>query len=936
MLIYLYKKMSVIPPLLREYFEIQDRLQTEYNCENIVLLMQVGSFYEVYETEEPQRGKAVEISKRLRIHLTKKNGKLPPSNSNPYMCGIPCYALGKHLYRLVSDGYSVAVCDQDPANPKKRSVRGVYNKTVLPLDTTDDCETDTHTDEVPLIGCSIERYKCVFEKKMKTIVSVAVLFPKSGRILVDEDLFDDDWIRYIQTIITRYESEHLLLMVHGIGQKELTDRLVKTCPWDITCVPTPKRDDAWIDHVLSKSFGGDDEKDIRNVLTLDKHPYVCDVIAACVDFFQSHGIALQLRSSRPEWINSTTHRMAYNKDALLELGVRTCPRRYEKKNMCLVDMLNKTSTPSGYRRLLQRVLHPSFCSEELERRYDAIDRMCQRGTDKIKTFHASIGSMPDMERMLQQWSQSKLTLTKCYVFVTNLRLMTSLEFLQDDIDKDRLDCFFHDFLENMHAEYGEDRMWHCKKTEVAMHDTITTFNNIHFEVTRLLEECSATVGIQWIRHDSDGLCFQTTKKKWETIAKTNPRLVDECLVLSQAASAFRFVPIRVHQMKIRLKEIEDTIRGSDTEHFKQFSRDVFDRYGKMLYELISTVAHHDVDASLALVVEENGYTRPTIGNETINVFRAEGLRHPIIEAIDPDTLYVPVTLEMEKTGILLYGINSSGKSTVMKSIGLAFWMAQIGMFVAAESFTFLPRDMIMTKFLACDNMYKGQSTFVAEMLELKYIMKRCTKNSLVMFDELTAGTEIRSAFGVVVSSIFAFHQQNIPFLISTHIHEIAKVVDIQKCATMKHFELNTDHGNKQILLSDDIRLRFDRCLREGSGVSEYGIEIARYVGMPPSFIECAFRYREKMSIHISENEQPIGLRRSKYNKKLIMDKCRLCESKHDLHTHHIIPQKNFGKNKIGGGYKKDAMYNIVVLCRHCHEELHKQGTPHDHSASIET
>jgi DNA mismatch repair protein MutS len=170
-----------------------------------------------------------------------------------------------------------------------------------------------------------------------------------------------------------------------------------------------------------------------------------------------------------------------------------------------------------------------------------------------------------------------------------------------------------------------------------------------------------------------------------------------------------------------------------------------------------------------------------------------GLRHPLIESREENGIFIPndlylgdgenhtftehATLENAKEvkGVLLYGINSSGKSSLMKSIGIAVVMAQAGFFVPCAMLRFSPVDKLLTRIVSKDNLYKGLSTFAVEMLELRNIFNRVTANSLILGDEISHGTETESALAIVASAILKLREIGSLFIFATHLHQLSRV-----------------------------------------------------------------------------------------------------------------------------------------------------------------
>lgn len=257
-------------------------------------------------------------------------------------------------------------------------------------------------------------------------------------------------------------------------------------------------------------------------------------------------------------------------------------------------------------------------------------------------------------------------------------------------------------------------------------------------------------------------------------------------------------------------------------------------------------------------------------------------------------------------------------STLMKSVGVAVVMAQCGMFVPCASMKWSPFSSIFTKIGSRDNIWKGRSTFITEMNELKHIMDRSNEKSLILCDELTSGTETFSATGIVASTLEIFLERKSKFIMTTHLHTLKQFEPLMTHPKLRvmHFSMEYNKEHK--------RLIFDRVLRDGSGKSIYGLEIAEYLGFSDDFLKKAFQYRtqlDRSSIEI------VPKKRSRYNTKKWVDVCEVCGSKFELHTHHIKPQKDASIDGYIGDHHKNRLSNLQVLCRKCHDKEH--ATPMD-------
>jgi len=292
------------------------------------------------------------------------------------------------------------------------------------------------------------------------------------------------------------------------------------------------------------------------------------------------------------------------------------------------------------------------------------------------------------------------------------------------------------------------------------------------------------------------------------------------------------------------------------------------------------------------------------------------LRHPIIEKIT-EGKYIPNDIVLGKgnqDGILLYGLNSVGKSSLMKSIGIAVIMSQIGFYVPAFSYKFKPYNALFTRISSDDNLFKGLSSFALEITELNAILKRCGKDTLVIADEVCKGTEHRSAITIVTTMLKILCENKTSMITATHLHELAKIKLVNEIRNLHKYHLHVEFKNGDII--------FDRKLRKGNGIEEYGLQFSKHI------ID-NMRYNEVSMMVKNELEKDIMFtsKQSNYNSTLLMDKCHICNSIDKLETHHIKQQKDaneygFVIDNDGDVIHKDNKDNLVVLCEKCHDKLH--------------
>jgi DNA mismatch repair protein MutS len=380
--------------------------------------------------------------------------------------------------------------------------------------------------------------------------------------------------------------------------------------------------------------------------------------------------------------------------------------------------------------------------------------------------------------------------------------------------------------------------------------------------------------------------------------------------------------------RLRL-EIDELV----TDAWVRWTTDIRKEYESLVREMGETIATVDVARSSAVVVGSMGYVWPKVSKLGDSSWvTCEDLRHPLIERIRQDVSYVPHTLSVgddgdSPIGRLVFGVNSSGKSSLMKALGISVVLAQVGMPVPAKDMSLSVYSSLFTRILGNDDLFRGLSTFRVEADEIIRILRKADHNSLVLGDELCSGTEQIGAESLVTASILTLLRRRCSFLFATHLHRVRDIPDL-----VQHPRLAWNH--LRVDVDDCGVMRMDRRLQEGAGPRGYAIDYVERMGGDYATMCEARRIRDMIT---SEEFSVLSSRAwTESNKRGYMDAdethtawnsragiqsvCQVCKKKPSEETDHIKPRETAGS--MGGICGTGSVHsggNLVGLCSACHE-----------------
>jgi DNA mismatch repair protein MutS len=344
-------------------------------------------------------------------------------------------------------------------------------------------------------------------------------------------------------------------------------------------------------------------------------------------------------------------------------------------------------------------------------------------------------------------------------------------------------------------------------------------------------------------------------------------------------------------------------------------------YQIQIEKIINFITLIDIMYTKGSIAKQFNYCKPELVDAKKSFVEANGLRHWLIERFQMNELYVTNDISLgdgKSDGILLYGTNAVGKTTLIRALGISIILAQAGLYVPCSSFRFKPYKHIFTRIIGNDNIFKGLSTFEVEMSELRTILRLMDENSMILGDELCSGTETLSAISIFVAGIQKLHNSRSSFIFATHLHEIVDYEEITSLHNvhLKHMEVKYDKENDLLL--------YDRKLKDGSGDKMYGLEVCKSLNLPLDFLEAANEIRIKYN---PDSRSILSLKQSRYNSNKIVSTCEKCGKNMGTEVHHLQHQADADQNGIittkDGIFHKNNLANLMTLCEGCHNEFHK-------------
>jgi len=886
-----------------------------------IVLMQVGSFYEAYATTT--RGPdLLAVSQLLNVIRTRRNKSIVEiSETNPYMLGFPVVSLTKYLEILLDNYYNVVVID---GNGDERAITNTYTYGTYIENT--DRKNDSFmtciyiTKEPQRNGNDI--YCCGMTSIELSTNNIIIHEAYSDNVDINFSL--DESFRFIQQykgelIICTSEDELFILNYFNI-EKGKCDFIHPHKKAEKLSYQTDL-----LSLIYKKSLISPIE-----YLDLENKPYALLSFVYLIEFINDKNKDLLNNLQKPILFDNNNHLILGN-NAINQLNILESSKEKEKeKENSLFAIINKTSTSLGERFLKSRLLSPLIDKISLDKHFDCVEKIMSYW----KNIEPYLESIKDIERMERKLGLGLLKPYELNLFISSYdNIIELLQYIKTEkllflIQNNNIDTLLNKIKEIINYIKNIFNVTELSKYITYDFKTLIFNNDIYPDLDKLFEDLDvghtqiAEIKEKLTNLVGKGLTVRKNSKKGYFISLSNikAKILKEKIEDLKEYENLSFLSlgkttkIFINENKIKntidlLENINDLTKKYYIEQIKKIYVD----YHNEFITVNQIVTQIDYIKTVCKIADLYNYVKPIIVESDHGYIKTTKLRHPIVERII-DYKYTPHDIELgnELKGMLIYGINSSGKSVLMKAIGLSVVLAQAGFYVPAESYEISPYKSLYTRITGSDDIFRGLSSFSLEMVELNAILKRTSPKTLVIGDEVCRGTEHISGNSLVASTIIRLSQTHSSFMFATHLHELVNLEEIKNITNIKAYHIHVEYDKQNDLLI------YDRKLREGTGEPIYGIIVAKHIIHDQEFINQAIIIKDKL---IHENSI-VPTKTSKYNVNKFIHCCDICGNSENLETHHIVQQKEFKQKK--NSKLKNHPSNLIILCSSCHDKIHNE------------
>ena len=897
-----------------EYYSAYKTATAKYGPKVAIFLM-VGIFYEMYDVRNEDGETTttfLELADLLGLKVVVKKDP-DQASMETLTAGIPEFAVHKWAARLTQTGWTVLLIDQ-VTNPAGKVVRREVVRTLTPgshVEAAQGLQNDTF-----LTFVSLEKSK----SDEAPLLALTAIDLTTGHLHVYETQAQGSSVAWTCNDVVQFMELYPPKEVLWSSNIDISESKLKAVLGSNQTFHrrSPLTTGAWLkpafrEEYLRTKCGLKSLLPTHVALHVAPGSHVETALVSLLYALEELWPSLKLGTLLVyPWIADSMVHLGEN--ALVQLHMITEASNEHKPDV--LSIFNHTATPMGRRGLRNRLLKPSADVETITRNLDAVEDWTKRPSEQGPLVKR-LKTMSDMHRLYRKIQQGTITAADMIGLDTTLK---AAEFIQIALG----------IAENQTIRSAISKIFSIDKCYNASEDQTILLSGVnpsldaiesqiktkHDAINSWIDVCAKAAGVTPDTFKPEfrekSLIIKGPRAVIQMMSKKLP--ANTTAVTNKSASYLESSDLdALYGSLLRLRE---TLKVQQSVVLIEQGSLLADQILVPWTVLTDWITALDVNLTLARVALDMGYVRPTILRSSESSVEIEGLRHPILEAQDRKIPYVQHNVRLgDQQGWLLYGLNASGKSSLMRATGISVLLAQAGSFVPASKMLLSPFSSLHTRIINTDNLWMGLSSFAVEMSEMRDIFRAAGPRSLVLGDELCSGTETTSATALVAAGLRGLLKRGARFLFATHLHGLTRLEEVVTDPRLKIWHLHVEYDR----VSD--RLIYHRQLREGSGSSLYGLEVAKAMRIPDDILEDAVKFRKRLAGE-AELSDSVG---SSWNSAIIRRKCEGCGSTESgtLEVHHIKERRMASATgRLQDGSNVHAAANLVVLCDSCHDAVH--------------
>ena len=888
----------------------------------VAIFLMVGVFYEMYDrrnAEGETNTSFCELADMLGLKVVVKKNEGEP---DLLTAGLPDYAIHKWAARLTQLGWTVVIVDQVKNVSGKVTKREVTR--ILTPGSHVEAAVDRQDMYMTFVGLTAQQGQA-------PLIALTALDLTTGHLHVFETQAQgsaeawtsNDAVQFMEL----YPPREVLWSTDGLDMSEAKLKQVLACPTETTFHRRPPLNSgawlkaAWREEYLAKRCGLKTLLPTHVALHIvpgsNTETSLLSLLYALEELMPSQKLGSLLVYP---WIPGTTMRLGEN--ALVQLHMIVNDAKQD-----VLGIFDKCATPMGHRGIRERLLKPSADAATITCGLDAVEAWSAKSPEYKALVVKRMRTMSDVHRLFRKIQQGTVNANDIMGLDTTLTAAEWLASELPDVKSNILaikQAIFKIFSADKCYESSDDTSLFVKGLVPALDDLEDKLKAQHERVMEFINTCARAIGgALSLAKDTfkaefreKSLVIRGPRAAIQTLKIAN-KLPDKAVAVLNKTSSYIESP-ELDQIYMIITKYRDALRTQQSVSLIEHGSAFCDCQLVPWMRMADWITQADVNLTLERVAADMGYVRPTIVADAISSsVEIEGLRHPLLEAQDRKIPYVQHTVNLGlegQQGWLLYGLNASGKSSLMRATGLAVLLAQGGSYVPASKMRLKPFASLHTRIVNTDNLWMGLSSFAVEMSEMRDIFREAGPRSLVLGDELCSGTETTSATALVAAGLRGLIKRGAKFLFATHLHGLAQIPEVSQDINLKIWHLHVEYDR----FKD--RLVYHRTLREGSGSALYGLEVAKAMRIPDDILEDAIRFRKRLAGE-AELSTSVG---SSWNSAVIRRTCESCGTSEadDLEVHHIKERHRATRDLLSDGSSVHARANLVVLCDTCHDSVH--------------